>query len=139
MAFLAYLLMMTYFLFLAEKYGRGFQAGELRYNLHPFQEIRRSIHWRHELGMQYVALNLFGNILIFIPFGAILPVLLRSVRHAGRMFVLSILMSLLIESLQLVFGVGSFDVDDIILNTSGGMIGYCVFAVCNRIRRKIYG
>ena len=32
-----------------------------------------------------------------------------------------------------------FDVDDIILNTLGGMLGYGVFAVCNRLRRKIYG
>ena len=44
-------------------------------------------------------------------------------------------LSLLVELLQLVFKVGSFDVDDMLLNTFGGVIGYIVFAICNMIRR----
>jgi len=44
-------------------------------------------------------------------------------------------LSLLVESIQLVFKVGSFDVDDMLLNTFGGVIGYIVFAICNMIRR----
>ena len=42
------------------------------------------------------------------------------------------------EILQLVTRVGSFDVDDILLNTIGGMLGYIVFMICNLIRRKCY-
>ena len=34
--------------------------------------------------------------------------------------------------------VGSFDVDDILLNTIGGVLGYILFVVCSRIRRKRY-
>lgn len=39
------------------------------------------------------------------------------------------------ECFQLVTRVGSFDVDDMLLNTLGGVIGYIVFAICNMIRR----
>lgn len=48
-------------------------------------------------------------------------------------------LSLLVESIQLVFKVGCFDVDDLILNTLGAAIGYMLFAVCNYLRRKRYG
>jgi len=44
-----------------------------------------------------------------------------------------------VETIQLVWKVGSFDVDDLILNTLGGVIGYLLFWICNKIRRKIYG
>ena len=42
---------------------------------------------------------------------------------------------LFVECFQLVTRVGSFDVDDMLLNTLGGVIGYIVFAICNMIRR----
>ena len=47
-------------------------------------------------------------------------------------------MSLAVETIQLVTRVGIFDVDDLMLNTLGAALGYLVFAVCNRVRRKIY-
>ena len=43
--------------------------------------------------------------------------------------------SFFVECFQLVTRVGSFDVDDMLLNTFGGVIGYIVFAICNMIRR----
>ena len=44
-------------------------------------------------------------------------------------------LSLLVEVFQFISKVGSFDVDDIILNTIGGIVGYILFIVCNTIRR----
>lgn len=44
-------------------------------------------------------------------------------------------MSLLVETLQLVFRVGCFDVDDMILNTLGGIVGYLLLKLVER-RRK---
>ena len=49
------------------------------------------------------------------------------------------LFSLFVESVQLVSKVGSFDVDDLLLNTLGGVLGYILFLICNIIRRKCYG
>ena len=43
---------------------------------------------------------------------------------------------LIVEISQLFMQVGSFDVDDLLLNTIGGMLGFIAFAVCNVIRRN---
>ena len=51
---------------------------------------------------------------------------------------LSLELSLTVEILQLVAKVGSFDVDDLLLNTLGGLVGYVCFVVAVSIRRKVY-
>ena len=45
-------------------------------------------------------------------------------------------MSFGIETIQLIFKVGSFDVDDLLLNTIGGLAGYILFVICAAIRRR---
>lgn len=50
--------------------------------------------------------------------------------------VYSLALSLVVEVSQLFLKVGSFDVDDLFLNTIGGMLGYITFTVCNVIRRN---
>ncbi len=137
--FLIYVAVLVYVLFFSERYGRTDGNQAMRYNLMPLREIRRFWSNRRSLGLHMVFLNLFGNILIFIPFAAILPVLFRGMRKAYRTIGLGILVSLWIEMLQLVTRVGSFDVDDILLNAVGCAAGYVIFAVCNQIRRRVYG
>ncbi|MCI9328578.1 MAG: VanZ family protein [Ruminococcus sp.] len=51
----------------------------------------------------------------------------------------SFALSLGVEIFQLFARVGSFDVDDLLLNTLGGVLGYILFLICNIIRRKCYG
>ena len=116
--FILYVGFLIYFLFLAEWYGRTEISEEYRYNLELFKEIRRFITYREQLGTFVVAANLLGNILIFVPYG------------------FSMFLSLAVETVQLVTRVGSFDVDDILLNTIGGVLGYIAFVLCNGIRRK---
>ena len=84
-------------------------------------------------------LNLEGNVIGFLPFGFFLPILSRRLRNGAVVTALGFGLSLLVESIQLVFKVGCFDVDDLILNTLGAAIGYMLFAVCNYLRRKRYG
>ena len=121
--FLIYLAGLCYFLFFAENYGRVIGQENYRYNLVPFREIERFWIYRKELGIHSIY-NLAGNVLGFVPAGFFIPVLLKGRR--GFLFTAcSILqMSLHVEILQLIFRVGSFDVDDLILNTLGGMLGY---------------
>ena len=121
--FMVYLAGLCYFLFFAENYGRVTGLEKYRYNLVPFREIERFWKYRRELGIHSLY-NLAGNILGFVPAGFFIPVLLKGRR--GFLFTAcSILqMSLHVEILQLIFRVGSFDVDDLILNTLGGMLGY---------------
>ena len=109
------------------------------YNLVPFREIRRYLQYPKVLGTYAVVTNLVGNIVGFLPFGSILPVLKRNMRNFWKILLLSFEFSAMIEVTQLITKVGSFDVDDIILNTLGGVLGYGIFCICNRLRRKYYG
>lgn len=133
-----YIILLTYFLFFAESTGRTFEGRSYHYNLVLLKEIKRFWNHRESLGLMAVFLNLFGNIAAFVPFGTILPIM----HHRYRSFLYMILMtfefSLLIEVIQLVSKVGSFDVDDLLLNTIGGMLGYLVFEILNKIRRHRY-
>ncbi|MDO5423886.1 MAG: VanZ family protein [Eubacteriales bacterium] len=137
--FLLYLMALGYFLFFAEGFGRAAEGRQYSYNLEPLKEIRRFWNNRATLGNTAVFLNLAGNVLAFLPFGAILPVISRYTRGLFRIGLLSLEFSFLMECFQLIFRVGSFDVDDLILNTIGGILGYLIFAICDMIRRKLYG
>lgn len=137
--FVLYLFLLAYFLFFAENFGRVYTEREYAYNLELFKEIKRFWIYREELGMAAVLTNIVGNVVCFIPFGAILPVLARRARNFWVIVTLSFEFSLLVECTQLISKVGSFDVDDILLNTLGGILGFIVFTVCNMVRRKHYG
>ena len=133
--FLLYVGFLIYFLFVAEWYGRTEIADDYRYNLELFKEIRRFITYREQIGTFTVFANLFGNILIFVPYGFFVSLASRS-RGFFKTLFCSMGLSLGVEIVQLFTRVGSFDVDDILLNTVGGVLGYIIFAICNQIRRK---
>lgn len=135
--FVLYIAFLIYFLFLAEWYGREGMVKEYRYNLELFKEIRRFLTYRKQLGMFAVFANLFGNILIFVPYGFFVS-LASSSRGFFRTLFYSMGLSLIVETVQLITRVGSFDVDDILLNTTGGVLGFCLFIICNAVRRKLY-
>ncbi len=124
--FFLYLAGLLYFLFFCENYGHG-GAGEYSYNFYPFREIIRYIRYRDLLGRRAVLLNLAGNVIGFMPFGALIPVMLRRMRSLWRTTLLSFALSALVELSQLIFKIGCFDVDDVILNTLGGLLGYLLF------------
>ena len=106
-----------------------------RYNLVPFKEIERFWIYRQELGV-HSFFNLAGNILGFMPAGFFIPMLWEEKK--GFLFTVSVTfqMSLTVEVLQLLFRVGSFDVDDLILNTLGGILGYFLLKKIERWREN---
>ena len=125
--FLIYILALIYFLFFAERFsGVEFAQREYHYNLTPFQEIRRFWIYKEQLGVFAVVSNLFGNVIGFVPFGLILPIITFS----------GFALSLCVETIQLITKLGCFDVDDMILNTTGAAFGYILFAVSHFIYRK---
>ena len=133
--FVAYVAFIIYFLLFSDWYGRAGGSGEYRYNLVLFYEIKRFIKYRKVLGTFAVFTNLFGNILIFVPFGFFLPMGSKKRSFFVTLFY-SFGLSLAVEVFQLITKVGSFDVDDLFLNTVGGVVGYLLFAICKLIRRK---
>ena len=132
--FALYIAGLVYFLFFAEMLDRTGIERSYRYNLIPFREIRRFIVYADLLGPMAVISNLFGNIVIFMPFGFLVPILGRKKRNFWFTSLLSFALSLAVECIQLVTRTGCFDVDDIFLNTIGGMLGYLVYALVQRKR-----
>lgn len=132
-----YIIGLIYYLFFAESYGRGTDGMLYDYNIHPFREISRYLTYWQVLGVRAVVLNLAGNVIGFVPFGALLPLVVRNVRKAWKVTMLGFEISSLVEVSQLIFRVGCFDVDDIILNTFGALLGYIIFYVSVRCFWKI--
>lgn len=133
--FIGYLIVLTYFMFFSDGFGRSGHEG-YAYNLVLFKEIKRFYTYRELLGMKSFLINTVGNVVCFMPFGFILPLISRRGGKWYNTFLLSFLLSLGIETVQLVFKVGSFDVDDMFLNTMGGVIGYICVALFRYVRRK---
>lgn len=124
--FAAYLILLFYFLFFSEGLGRASTEAEYRYNLTLFREIKRFIEYRHVLGYKAVFLNVVGNVIAFMPFGFLLPPLMNYKTNWFVTTIWAFLFSLFAETIQLFFRLGSFDVDDMLLNTVGGLLGYII-------------
>lgn len=134
--FIVYMLVLVYFLLLSDGFGRMEGYSNYRYNLVPFQEIIRFIKYHAYIDFFSVVINLLGNVLAFMPFGALIRwVVDRKIKWfqaTGYTF----LFSLCVELLQLVAKVGVFDVDDLILNTLGGLIGFWIYYLLLLINRR---
>lgn len=134
--FIVYMFFLMYFLFFAEIMGRTYIDRDYHYNLTPFREIRRFIVYRRTLGWFAVLSNLLGNVLAFVPFGMILPMLTPKCRNFFHIVLLGFDFSLFVETIQLISKVGSFDVDDLILNTLGAALGYLAYRLIRRYFRR---
>lgn len=139
MIFICYIAALCYFLLFAEMFGRTEGGQEYHYNLVLFKEIRRFIDNRHSLGFRSVFYNIAGNVIGFMPYGFYLPILFKRIQGVFPVFLFSLLLSLFAETTQLVFKVGSFDVDDLFLNTLGGIAGYLVFCLAGKRGKKREG
>lgn len=133
--FVLYIILLAYFLFFSEHYGRTLGSDEYRYNLTFFKEVKRFITYRNEIGLESFVVNIIGNVLAFTPFGFALPIISIRNRKLINITLLSLEFSLTIEIIQLMLKVGIFDVDDLFLNTLGGIIGGLCFLICHRMLR----
>ncbi|MCR5099318.1 MAG: VanZ family protein [Lachnospiraceae bacterium] len=124
----AYIVVLYYLLFAAESLGRGGgAAGDI--NLIPFHEIKRYINHVDSLGLFAVVANLLGNVVLFMPLGYFLPSFFARERLRPHFTIpISMCISIAVEVSQFMTGTGSMDIDDVILNTLGGIIGYLVYA-----------
>lgn len=111
-------------------------AGEHPYNLVPFKTIYDYIRASSHINTNIWVSNLFGNVLAFLPLGFFLPLFFKRMKSFLRSIVTVFLVTSAVEGIQFVTRVGSFDVDDIILNTAGGAIGYALFWIGFRLISK---
>ena len=103
--------------------GQGYRTG---INLIPFRSIAEGIN--HFDGIRYhlVDMQVWGNVLMFIPAGIYL-MLLRTKRSMPKTFLTIFIFSLTVEIIQFIFGLGASDIDDVILNSLGGVIGIIIY------------
>lgn len=115
LAFLLYALLLFYVVTFQDiNYGTN--------NFIPFHEI-----FRYEFGSKVFIHNIFGNILLFIPFGYFVSHTMKT-RKPYAILTISLITSLVIEYTQLKIG-RTFDVDDILLNVLGSILGFLIYFI----------
>lgn len=134
--FVLYLLVTIYLTLISEELGRNIQGPDIRYNLEPFAEIKRFWYNRDSIGFIPMFVNIFGNILIFAPFGFILPMLTKKkvFKNIFSVTFFAFAFSFAIEMTQMFARIGAFDIDDLMLNVSGAFAGCLIYHICNTIR-----
>ena len=81
------------------------------------------------------AMTYILNIIMFMPFGFLLPLIWKNFRNAKKVVLMGFLMSLAIEICQL-FNIRTTDIDDLLMNTLGTLVGYCCWKVFSLIFRN---
>ncbi|MER6390152.1 VanZ family protein [Streptomyces sp. NPDC001523] len=103
-------------------------------NVHPGQSIRAYVN--HGTARE-AARQIGGNLLLGVPFGVLLPVLVPQVRGLARVVLCTTVVMTLVELVQGALVTGrAFDVDDVILNTTGALIGYLLLG--RRLGRAVH-
>ena len=120
---ICYILLM-YFLLLSTEFASS------GVNFIPFREMAR-----YDIGSKAFFYNVIGNIAVFIPFGFIISDLVKA-KRIRHVVIPSILVSLSVECIQLFIG-RAFDVDDIILNSLGGLLGFIIYISLYELREKL--
>ncbi|HBA68633.1 MAG TPA: VanZ family protein [Lachnospiraceae bacterium] len=83
--------------------------------------------------------NLVGNVVVFIPFGFLLPLIYKSARKFPVLLFNAFLFVLGIEVFQLFSAFGAFDVDDILLNCVGAVLGWAGYRWWEAAEKKRKG
>lgn len=99
-------------------------------NFIPFKEM-----FRYSVGSLKFIKNIIGNILLFVPFGFFSSYYLKA-KKISTPFILTLITSLTIEIVQYYIG-RVFDIDDIILNVFGGIIGFLLYIGLDAIKRRL--
>lgn len=100
-------------------------------NLVPFIWVREV----YEMGVKKMIEQLLLNIGMFVPLGLLLPLVAPKLRRFVRTAAVVLGVTLLIETLQYFMG-RSADIDDVLTNLAGGLAGYGLYALANRLFQK---
>lgn len=104
-------------------------------NLVPFHTL--AIYLRN-LGSEFWMRNLFGNLLLLLPLGLLGPIALPAIDRWWRIALLALLYSAAIELIQLAVPDRSADIDDVIVNVAGAIVGYLVYSALRGRRRPSF-
>lgn len=98
---------------------------EIFWRSHNFIPIATLYHYlfESEINLSIRIKNIAGNILAFVPLGLLLPIIFKSCKSFHKVALIAFSLSLTFELTQLLLKIGSFDVDDILLNLLGSVLG----------------
>ena len=137
--FILYIALMLWLLF-GQRVSNDVQGGywdELSQNINlvPFRTIGgymdRLYNSAGKLNHQAV-INLGGNVIMFIPLGFLLPFVSDRAKKLKNCFVMTFVVILSVELLQLATLLGSFDIDDLLLNMIGIFMGWMAYIKIHR-------
>lgn len=130
--YICFLLKITFFPIPIQKEAiLGLQNANQEYNFFPLHSICRIISENMDLP-QILFLQICGNLFLLFPVGVYIPIIFKTCQSAKRMFITVLFLGIAIELMQhmlnmvIGFHYRNVDIDDVILNTLGGMIGYIV-------------
>lgn len=108
--------------------GTGITPGGI--NFIPFHTIGDLLF--HQSFRDFI-INNIGNIILFVPFGCVLPFKFSNINSLQKGCLIGMSLSIIIEFVQLFMPNRWTDVDDVILNTLGTGIGYCLFKLLSKV------
>lgn len=119
----------------SDSYGAYLQQQGLNWNLKPFTTIRLYVSLLNSADgglARHAWINLAGNVVMFVPLGYLLPNIWKKLRKFYKTVLAAIGIVFAAEVLQYLTGLGSFDIDDFILNCFGIILGYAAWKLINR-------
>ena len=103
-------------------------------NLHPGSTLRAYLD---QPALRDAVKQIGGNVLLGVPFGILVPVVAPRARGLLRVLLLTAVVMLLVEFAQGALVEGrAFDIDDVILNTTGALVGYLLLG--RRLSRAVH-
>ncbi len=120
-----------------------FYATLFIYNYYPYGKsvnlvLFDSIKLMWESGSYWLILkNIIGNILLFMPLGFLMPLVSKKGKSFLIIGIIGFLTSMVIELLQYFVAHRIFDIDDILLNALGALVGYGAYHFVLIIYQKI--
>lgn len=132
-AFVLYIIIMIWELFMG-KY-RTFTSNR-SYNLIPLNTIINYINNSEKYNTNTLFINLLANIIVFVPLGFLLPAIEENMRRFTKILFISFIIIIGAETLQFILNVGIFDIDDIILNLLGVIIGYFILKLLLKMNKR---
>ncbi|WP_342417444.1 VanZ family protein [Paenibacillus sp. FSL R10-2782] len=129
--FILYTGLLLYWMFLG--FGRTIRPGSpYSYNMVPLDTIGRYLRAAQSLSFRVWGVNLLGNIVVFVPFGILLPIIWVSLRRLGSLLLTVVVALVILEVSQMLLGAGTMDVDDVILNVTGVLFGRVVYELLRK-------
>ena len=140
----AYCIALFLILFVRKRFNIGdepyWEQVKMSINLVPFRTIYGSLYSIIHRTIPYLIpheiISLLGNFALFVPFGYFIPQLFRRYRGFVKFILLTFVVLLSIETLQVVTLRGCFDVDDILLNLAGAVIGFFIARIARFRKRR---